>query len=639
MTDNDNFQPDAMPGYSLPVYPYRTPPELAGGAARHYPVIVAGGGLGGLTSALELGSRGIHTIVLDEDNTVGAAGLSSRGICYAKRTLEILDRFGVAERIRAKGITWNEGDVYRGERRLYRFNLQPEAGQKYPAFVNLQQFYVEQYLVEKIAEVPAIDLRWKNRVLDVRQGVDHVEVEVGTPEGSYVARCEYLIGADGAHSIVREKTGAKDAESALFEDTWCIADVRMAPSMEAVRKAYLDNPLNEGGAIWYHQMADGVWRTDWQIGHYPDPEAETRPERATQRLKKLLGPEVPFELVWVGPWRFRKRVLEKMKYGRVLFLGDAAAQHSPFGARGGNRAVQDANNLAWKLALVLEGAAQPALLDTYDRERLQAAREAVEIASRSAVFIGPETAGQRLVRDVILDLAERAPAARALVNVGRLSVACLYADTPPGRERGRFDSDEARPGAAAPDGLVTEAGKKQYFVDRLQGRFTVAWFGATGPDLAACVPVATLNLARASAPALFARYGVQDTATYVFRPDGHVLARCAGIDAGFATAAIESALGATAEPGASNSAVAVPPGAGQETTRRAMDQLEADRLYDALAALLDGTPEAERSRVLARLVVQLADQLGDYAGALRAVSLASPAGEPPSRVDPTAGRS
>lgn len=644
MTTADTFQPDAMPGYTLPVYPYRTPPELAGAAAQRYPVIVAGGGLGGLTTALELGSRGIRTIVLDEDDSVGAAGLSSRGICYAKRTLEIFDRFGIAERIRAKGITWNEGDVYRGERHLYRFNLQPEAEQKYPAFVNLQQFYVEQYLVEKIAEVPAVDLRWKNHVLDVRQREDHVEVEVGTPEGRYVTRCEYLVGADGAHSIVREKTGARDAESALFEDTWCIADVRMAPSMEAVRKAYLDNPENEGGAIWYHQMADGVWRTDWQIGHYPDPEAEARPERATQRLKKLLGPDVPFELVWVGPWRFRKRVLEKMKYGRVMFLGDAAAQHSPFGARGGNRAVQDANNLAWKLALVLEGAAPPALLDTYDRERHQAAREAVEISSRSAIFIGPETPGQRLVRDAILDLAERAPLARALVNVGRLSVACLYADSALACERGLFASDEAQPGAAAPDGVVREADVERHFVEQLQGRFTIAWFGAAGPSISAQVPVDTLSLARASAPTLFGRYGVQDTATYVFRPDGHVLARCTGIDAGFATAAIEAALladgpadgaaGNHTDPTLSEDRDVKDGAAGGAR----LSQLESDRLYDALAELIDRTPETGRNRALTRLVVQLADQLGDYTGTLRAIGLAQPDGAARPRVDPGDGR-
>src|SRR4051812_28425270 len=123
---SEAFQPNAMAGYTLPTYEFRAPDELKHGSAVKYPVVIVGAGLAGLTAALELGSRGIRTVVLDDDNTVGASGLSSRGICYAKRTLEIFDRFGVAERIRAKGVTWNEGEVYRGEERLYRFNLQPE---------------------------------------------------------------------------------------------------------------------------------------------------------------------------------------------------------------------------------------------------------------------------------------------------------------------------------------------------------------------------------------------------------------------------------------------------------------------------------------------------------------------------------
>src|SRR5918994_7959470 len=164
------FQPDAMPGYKLPVYEYRKPPELQGSSVL-YPVIIVGAGLAGLTAALELGARGIGAVVLDDDNTVGASGLSSRGICYAKRTLEILDRFGVAGRVRAKGVTWNEGEVFRGAELLYRFNLQPQTDQKFPAFVNLQQFYVEQYLVEK-AQAMAIELRWKNKLVDVREEKD-----------------------------------------------------------------------------------------------------------------------------------------------------------------------------------------------------------------------------------------------------------------------------------------------------------------------------------------------------------------------------------------------------------------------------------------------------------------------------------
>src|SRR3970282_2792322 len=153
-------------------------------------------------------------------------------------------------------------------------------------------------------------------------------------------------------------------------------------------------PKSGGGPFGPPRMPDGVWRTDWLISHYENPEAEARPERARERLKKLLGPGTPFELVWVGPWRFRRRVLERLTHGRVFFLGDAAAQHSPFGARGGNRAMQDASNLGWKLALVLQGRARPGLLETYELARHFAAREAVEIASRSAVFISPETDGR-----------------------------------------------------------------------------------------------------------------------------------------------------------------------------------------------------------------------------------------------------
>src|SRR3970040_1449197 len=160
------FQPDRMPGYVLPRYAYRKPPELAGGDARLYPRIVVGAGLGGLTAALELGSRGVRTVLLDDDDTVGAQGLSLRGICPAQRSWQSLDRCGVAERVRAKGVTWNEGDVFVAGERVFRFNLQPERDQKFPAFVNLQQFYVEQYLVEAIVGTAAIDLCWKKRVVD-----------------------------------------------------------------------------------------------------------------------------------------------------------------------------------------------------------------------------------------------------------------------------------------------------------------------------------------------------------------------------------------------------------------------------------------------------------------------------------------
>jgi 3-(3-hydroxy-phenyl)propionate hydroxylase len=356
-----------------------------------------------------------------------------------------------------------------------------------------------------------------------------------------------------------------------------------------VRKAFLDNKLNDGGAIWYHQMADGIWRTDWQISHYDDPEAEATPARAKKRLRKLLGPKVKFDLVWVGPWRFRRRYLEKLVYGRVLFLGDAAAQHSPFGARGGNRAIQDANNLAWKLALVLEGRAHPDLLQTYDGERHRAAREAVEVASRSAIFIGPESDGQRVFRDSVLDLAQQHAWARELVNVGRLSTACAYADSPLNAPDRDFDAPLAMPGCAAPDGRLDSG----FLVERLQGQFSVVYFGNKGPQL----DVQTLCV-KNNQP-LFARYGVPpEGATYVFRPDGHVLARCRGVAGEFARQAIDAVLRYRR---------------GKEK-RRAEQHFPAsthdrDRLYDAFSAFFDRTSTKQRERALARLVVALANRL------------------------------
>jgi 3-(3-hydroxy-phenyl)propionate hydroxylase len=598
-------QPDRMPGYKLPKYAYRRPPEISGAKrSAPYPVMVVGAGLGGLTAALELASRGIETVVLDDDDTVGAAGLSSRGICYAKRSLEILERFGAAKRICEKGVTWNEGDVFRGEKRLYHFNLQPETDQRFPAFVNLQQFYVEQYLVEALARHAGADLRWKNKVVDVVRKPDHVEVRVRTPEGAYRARCRYLIAADGAHGVVRRKIGARDADSALFETAWCIADVRIGASEAPVRKAFLDNARNGGGAIWYHQMADRVWRTDWQISHYPDPEAEATPERARRRLRKFLGAKAKFELIWVGPWRFRKRYLEKMQYGRVLFAGDAAAQHSPFGGRGGNRAIQDANNLGWKLALVLQGKAHPDLLQTYDSERHAAARESVEVASRSAIFIGPESGGQRLFRDSMLDLAQQHAWARELVNVGRLSTACAYFDSPLNALDAGFHAPLAMPGAAAPDGRL----EKGFLAGKLQGQFSVVYFGNSGPQLDG---VQTLTVKNSKS--LFARYGVPpEGATYVFRPDGHVLARSRGVAGEFALQAVNAVLhyrrGRKAAP---------PP--------RPASINDRDRLYDAFADCFDATRAKDRERTLARLIVALGSRLParDVLDAVRAAQAAS----------------
>jgi 3-(3-hydroxy-phenyl)propionate hydroxylase len=242
---------------------------------------------------------------------------------------------------------------------------------------------------------------------------------------------------------------------------------------------------------------------------------------------------------------------------------------------------------------VLAGRARPALLETYEVERHFAAREAVEIASRSAVFIAPETDGQRRVRDAFVELSRRHDWAQAMVNVGRLSVASVYDFSPLNLEAGAIDAPLARPGAAAPDGRIGTG----FLVDRLRGEFVVAYFGGDGPDLAEAQAV---QVPRAGNEALLARYGVKDRATYVFRPDGHVLARCEGIDGGFARSAIERVLD-----------YRVPAETAPVVSQQ---QPAADRLFDALSAQLDALPPEHRAPALAPVMARIEERNGNLEG-------------------------
>ena len=147
--------------------------------------------------------------VLDEDDTVGVRGASSRGICYAQKSLEIFERFGIYDRIREKGITWSVGRTFSGEDQLYVFNLKDDSHSEQPPFINLQQFYLEWFLVDRIVELGGTDLRWKSRVLKVEEEAEAVRVEVETPAGSYTLEAEWFIDATGANSRIRSDSASR----------------------------------------------------------------------------------------------------------------------------------------------------------------------------------------------------------------------------------------------------------------------------------------------------------------------------------------------------------------------------------------------------------------------------------------------
>jgi 3-(3-hydroxy-phenyl)propionate hydroxylase len=415
-------------GYALPTYPFVAPPELTGDAKRRYPIVIVGGGLAGLTLGCDLANRGVDCVLLDEDDTIGVRGASSRGIVYAQKTLEIFAQLGTYPRMREKGVTWSRGKTFAGNDVVYSFDLQQASASAQPPFINLQQFYVEWFLVDRIRELGHCELRWKSRVTSVEPGDGCVNVSVETPAGAYALEAQWLVDATGVNSAIRRGFGL-ETHAARSADRWCITDVRFKQMFPAERWTWVEAPFNENRGVWQHPMGDDVWRLDYQMDPDSDPDHVSRREVAEARLRAHLG-ELQFELVWVGPYAYRDHLLDAFRHGRVLFIGDAAHVVSPFGGRGGNSGIQDAYNLGWKLALVLAGRAPERLLDTYDAERQPAARQNLEVTSRTARFLAPRSSAERTLRDAAIALARRHAFARALVNSGRLSVANPYPGSP-----------------------------------------------------------------------------------------------------------------------------------------------------------------------------------------------------------------
>ena len=424
------------PEYELPRWPFRPPPELGSETLVRHPIVIAGAGPAGLTLACDLARRGVHAVLLDEDDTVGVRGASSRGICHAQKSLEIFERLGIYGRIADKGITWSFGRTFSGEEEVYNFNLKTDSVSAQPPFINLQQFYLEWFLVDRILELGLTDLRWKNRVTRIVPGDDGVRVEIETPAGAYAIEAGHLIDATGANSTIRTQLGL-DAHSSRSTDRWCISDVRFRKPLPTERWTWVDAPFNEGRAVWQHLMADGVWRIDYQMPEDCDVAHISKPEVAGARLREQLGPGVEFEFVWIGPYSYRDHLLDRFRHGRVFFVGDSAHVVSPFGARGGNTGIQDAANLGWKLALVAQGQAGDALLDTYDAERRPAAAQNLQVTSRTARFLAPRSPAEHTMRRAVMALAAHYPFARALVNTGRMSVANDYPAAPHLPEGGR----------------------------------------------------------------------------------------------------------------------------------------------------------------------------------------------------------
>src|SRR5215469_10154146 len=419
--------------------------DRAGADVAEHPVVVVGAGPVGLSLAIDLAQRGQRVVLLDDADRIGEG---SRAICFSKRSLEFWDRLGVGDRMVEKGVVWSVGKIFHGDSQLFQFNLLPEEGHKRPAFINLQQFYAEAYLVDRVEELPAIDLRWRNKVVALEQRNDAVALTVSTPDGAYRIHAGYVIACDGARSSLRQMVGA-EFSGQVFEDQFLIADVKMTAAFPTERWFWFDPPFHAGRSALLHKQPDDIWRIDLQLSRDADPAVEKQPENVRPRIARMLGHD-QFEFEWISLYKFQCRRMDRFVHGRVIFAGDSAHQVSPFGARGANSGLEDAENLAWKLDRVLRKSSPEALLETYHVERSAAADENIRESTRSTDFMAPNTSQEARLRKAVLSLARETEFGKRMVNGGRLSVPTVY-DSPlstPDHEHWRGGP---RPGTSIPD--------------------------------------------------------------------------------------------------------------------------------------------------------------------------------------------
>jgi 3-(3-hydroxy-phenyl)propionate hydroxylase len=535
--------------FDYPHYDFVPPPELGGKAITHDAAVVGAGPVG-VAAALELARHGVSCVVLDDKDTVNEG---SRAICIARHSLEILQQLGLAERFVAKALGWTHGTSYYGTQPVYRLEMPHSAEERFYPMYNLQQQYVEQYLVDAATAHPKIDLRWQSRVTDISVTGAGATLAVQTRAGRYALNARYVIAADGARSAVRRQLDLP-LKGDAYEGCYVIADVRLKSGYPTERRAFFNSPANPDSTVLIHRQPDDIWRIDYQL--LPgESEAEALEEGSVLArvgaILEMVGERSPWELEWWSLYKAYTLALDDYRHGPVLFAGDAAHLVPIFGVRGLNSGLADAMNAAWKLAYVLHGWAPERLLDSYSPERRGATLEVFDLASKSTRFMTPPTRGYRLMRDAALALALRNDLTRPLINP-RQSQPYTYSKSPLTSFANRDREFGAGPIAGAP--LVNRRlGAGHYLLDDLGPGFSGIYFARDGrlpsplERLAAelgfdCEKFTCIVV---SDPAASAAYGATEGSFYLVRPDRHIAARWRHVEPGEVRSALRQALGAS----------------------------------------------------------------------------------------------
>ncbi|MFS8977984.1 FAD-dependent oxidoreductase [Cupriavidus necator] len=533
----DSTAPHAAVPPAPPQLPSRPWPQRV-------PVLIAGGGPVGLTLAALLARQGIASLVVEADDGYCAG---SRAICMSRRSLEILGWVGADQRTVDTGLPWVGGRSYYRDAEVLHFRMPSESGERFAPMVNIQQYYLEAFAHEAaLSGAAPADVRFGARVRAVRQHGDGVVAEIETGDGVVQVDAQWLVACDGGRSTVREQLGLR-MEGTQYEGRYVIVDIVQKTRREVERLAWFDPPSNPGSTILMHRQPDDIWRIDYQIRDDEDPEEAVKPENVLPRVQShldMIGETEPWQPLWISIYNAKCLTLQDYRHGRVLFAGDAAHLVPIFGVRGLNSGLDDAGNLAWKLAWVLRGDASDSLLDSYSAERVHATRQNIAYGAKSTEFMAPPDFAFRLMREATLRLAQHDSAVRSLINP-RQSAPIAYDSSPlNGPSDFGDDGPDAAPGMPAPEARVAGASGIGHLTQCFGQAFTLLYFGEgpmlpeplaalvqAHPDtLQARVIVSSIGVSGEAALAdvagqACARYGAQPGTLYAIRPDGYVLAR------------------------------------------------------------------------------------------------------------------
>ncbi len=393
-------EPRASVFYKYKIHPYRHSEDVDRGRAAA-PVVIVGAGPIGLVTALDLARFGVASILLEEDLQVSHG---SRAIVLTRRSLEILQQVGAEMPFRAKGLPWSFGRSFFRGREVYRMVMPHDEDDRFLPGLNIQQQYIEEYLVDYCLRNPLVDLRWGQKVVGISQDQARVTLRIDTPEGEYDLAGDWVVAADGGRSTIRKLLGLR-MEGRSYPGNFVIADIKARIDLPTERLCYFDPPWNPGNNVLVHRQPDDMWRIDFRLPDGETAEQALQPAILRQRIDMVLDMirrKTSWQLDWATVYSANTLTLPDFVHGRVLLTGDAAHLLPIFGVRGCNTGIQDCNNMAWKLAFVVKGWSSPLLLGTYSSERVQAAREICEEGGKSTRFMTPPTAGARLMRDAVL---------------------------------------------------------------------------------------------------------------------------------------------------------------------------------------------------------------------------------------------